>query len=58
MRMYCDERAKIQRLICSSKGIMAITTNMWTSSNQRKGYMDVTAHYLNNGWCLRSQLLR
>ncbi|CAN1144744.1 Putative AC transposase, partial [Linum perenne] len=58
MRLYRDERAKIQRLIDSSKGRVTITTDMWTASNQRKGYMAVTAHYLDNGWCLRSQLLR
>ncbi|CAN1149655.1 Putative AC transposase [Linum perenne] len=58
MRLYRDERANIQRLIDSSKGIVAITTDMWTASNQRKGYIAVTAHYLDNGWCLRSQLLR
>ncbi|CAN1183098.1 Putative AC transposase [Linum perenne] len=58
MRLYCDERAKIQRFIDSTKGKVAITTDMWTASNQRKGYMAVTAHYLDNGWCLRSQLLR
>ncbi|CAN1792321.1 Putative AC transposase [Linum perenne] len=58
MRLYFDERAKIQRLIDSSKGRVAITTDMWTASNQRKGYMAVTAHYIDNGWCLRSQLLR
>ncbi|CAN1144670.1 Putative AC transposase [Linum perenne] len=37
---------------------VAVTTDMWTASNQRKGYMTVTAHYIDNGWCLRSQLLR
>ncbi|CAN1144767.1 Putative AC9 transposase [Linum perenne] len=58
MRLYCDERAKIQRLIDSSKGKVAITTDMWITSNQMKGYMAVIAHYLDNGWCLRSQLLR
>ncbi|CAN1164217.1 Putative AC9 transposase, partial [Linum perenne] len=58
MRLCRDERAKIQRLIVSSKGRVAITTDMWIASNQRKGYMVVTAHYLDNGWCLRSQLLR
>ncbi|CAN1188206.1 Putative AC transposase [Linum perenne] len=57
MRLHFDERAKIQRLIDSSKGRVAITTGMWTASNQRKGYMAVTAHYIDIGWCLRSQLL-
>ncbi|CAN1813068.1 Putative AC transposase [Linum perenne] len=58
MRLYCDERAMIQRLIDCSKGKVAITTDMWTASNQMKGYMVVIAHYIDNGWCLRSQLLR
>ncbi|CAN1129368.1 Putative AC transposase [Linum perenne] len=58
MRLYLDERDNIQRLIDSTKGRVAITTDMWTTSNQRKCYIAVTAHYLDNGWCLRSQLLR
>ncbi|CAN1262109.1 Putative AC transposase [Linum perenne] len=57
MRLYYDERAKIHRLIDSIKERVAITTDMCAASNQRKGYMAVTAHYLDNGWCLRSQLL-
>ncbi|CAN1120735.1 Putative AC transposase [Linum perenne] len=36
MRLYCDERAKIQRLIDSTKGRVFITPYMWTASNQRK----------------------
>ncbi|CAN1186850.1 Putative AC9 transposase [Linum perenne] len=57
MRIYCDERAKIQRLTDCRKGRITITTNMWTTRNQMKGYMAVTAHYIDIGWCLRSQLL-
>ncbi|CAN1815409.1 Putative AC transposase [Linum perenne] len=58
MGLFCDERVRIQKLIDSNLGRVAVTTDMWTASNQRKGYMAVTAHYIDNGWCLRSQLLR
>ncbi|CAN1192979.1 Putative AC9 transposase [Linum perenne] len=31
---------------------------MWTATNQKRGYMAVTAHYIDNAWNLRSYLLR
>ncbi|CAN1175251.1 Putative AC transposase [Linum perenne] len=58
MGLFCDERVRIQKFIDSNLGRVVVTTDMWTASNQRKGYMAVTAHYIDNGWCLRSQLLR
>ncbi|CAN1178515.1 Putative AC transposase [Linum perenne] len=57
MGLFCDERIMIQKLIDSNLGRVAVTTYLWTASNQRKCYMVVTAHYIDNGWCLRSQLL-
>ncbi|CAN0918216.1 Putative AC transposase [Linum grandiflorum] len=31
---------------------------MWTASNQKKGYMAVTTHYIDNSWTLKSHMLR
>ncbi|KAL5570406.1 hypothetical protein UlMin_026981 [Ulmus minor] len=31
---------------------------MWTASNQKKGYMVVTAHYIDDSWILQSKILR
>ncbi|CAN1154413.1 Putative AC transposase [Linum perenne] len=47
MGLFCDERVRIQTLIDSNLGRVAVTTDMWTASNQRKGYI-----------ALRCQLLR
>ncbi|XP_074379135.1 zinc finger BED domain-containing protein RICESLEEPER 1-like [Apium graveolens] len=37
---------------------VAITTYMWTVSNQKKGYMAVTAHYIDASWILQSRIMR
>ncbi|CAL1375441.1 unnamed protein product [Linum trigynum] len=40
------------------KGRIAITTDLWIATNQKKGYMVVTAHYIDKSWVLRSHMLR
>ncbi|CAN1241528.1 Putative AC transposase [Linum perenne] len=52
------EKVKIHKQIDGNKGRIAITTDMWTASNQKKGYMAVTAHYVDNNWHLRNHMLR
>ncbi|CAO2177128.1 unnamed protein product [Urochloa humidicola] len=37
---------------------VAITTDMWTANHQKKGYMAVTAHFIDEKWTLKSFLLR
>jgi hypothetical protein len=37
---------------------VAITTDMWTASHQNKGYMAVTAHFIDEKWTMKSFLLR
>ncbi|CAN0903863.1 Zinc finger BED domain-containing protein DAYSLEEPER [Linum grandiflorum] len=51
------ERTKIQRVIDGNKGRIAITTDIWTASNQKKGYMAVTTYYIDNSWILMSHML-
>ncbi|CAI0409414.1 unnamed protein product [Linum tenue] len=57
-KIYDIEKAKIQSLFDINRGRIAITTNLWTATNQKKGYMAVTAHYIDNSWVLRSHMLR
>ncbi|CAN1339969.1 Putative AC transposase [Linum perenne] len=56
--MYEIERVKIKKKIDANIGRIAITTDMWTATIQKKGYMVVTSHYVDNNWHLRNHLLQ
>ncbi|CAN1817859.1 Zinc finger BED domain-containing protein RICESLEEPER 2 [Linum perenne] len=58
LTLYELTKTKIQREIDGNRGRVAVTTNMWTATNQKRGYMAITAHYIDNSWKLRSILLR
>ena len=34
---------------------VAITTDLWTSDNQKRGYMAIIAHFIDESWTLRSR---
>ncbi|KAE8686656.1 hypothetical protein F3Y22_tig00111053pilonHSYRG00136 [Hibiscus syriacus] len=52
------QKKGISALLSKINSRIALTTDMWTSSNQRKGYMAVITHFINNGWKLQSRTLR
>ncbi|KAG8369069.1 hypothetical protein BUALT_Bualt15G0111900 [Buddleja alternifolia] len=58
MKIYSDERVKCYNLLKKLKCRFAITTNMWTSSNNKKGFMAITGHYIDDSWVLQSCILR
>ncbi|CAL5407655.1 unnamed protein product [Camellia sinensis] len=58
LKIYKNEKEKIMRLVQSNQIKMAITTDMWTSSNQKKGFMVVMAHFIDDSWSLQSRILR
>lgn len=58
MKMFTSEKAGLKKLLENSESKIAITTDMWTASNQKKGYMAVTAHYIDQFWVLRNKTLR
>ena len=57
LKLYKLERAKKIKFLEKNGNRIALTTDMWTSSNQKKGFMVVTTHFIDNSWILRSQLL-
>ncbi|KAL0463443.1 UNVERIFIED_CONTAM: hypothetical protein Slati_0231900 [Sesamum latifolium] len=57
MRIYGDEKVKCFQLLDKLKCRVAITTDMWTSSNNKKGFMAVTIHFVDDSWTLRSFIL-
>ncbi|KAH7663375.1 Tam3-transposase (Ac family) protein [Dioscorea alata] len=57
-KMYDVEKTVALKLMDTNEGRVAITTDMWTASNQKKGYMAITAHYIDHSWNLQSRILR
>ena len=55
--IYDVEKKKLQKWLNQIKSRVAITTDMWTS-NKKKGYMSITAHFIDDNWVLQSRLLR
>nr|KAJ0221048.1 hypothetical protein LSAT_V11C200064420 [Lactuca sativa] len=49
--VYAMEKSKVIQKIENLQGRISITTDMWTSTNQKKG------HYIHD-WCLQSKILR
>ncbi|XP_009791292.2 zinc finger BED domain-containing protein RICESLEEPER 2-like [Nicotiana sylvestris] len=37
---------------------IAITTDMWTSNSNKKGFMAITGHFIDDSWRLQSHILR
>lgn len=58
MKMFTSERMGLKKLLESNGSRTAITTDMWTASSQKKGYMAVTSHYIDEFWVLRNKTLR
>ncbi|KAH9793024.1 BED-type domain-containing protein [Citrus sinensis] len=57
-KLYYIEKVKTLHMLEKNQGRVAITTDLWTASNQKKGYMVVTAHFIDNSWKLHSRILR
>lgn len=58
MEYYEQERKKAIDYMTMNQSRVAITTDMWTAGNQNKGYMAVTAHFIDDSWKLRSIIMR
>jgi hypothetical protein len=58
MDAYMEEKKKALKYMCGTKSRVSITTDMWTSENQRRGYMAITAHFIDDSWTLRNIIMR
>ena len=58
LKLYHIEKVKTLHMLEKNQGRVAITIDLWTASNQEKGYMIVTAHFIDNSWKLHSRILR
>jgi len=56
--IYEHDKQVVLKLIDTNKGRIENTLNMWTASNQKKGYMSIITHYIDNNWTLQNIILR
>lgn len=56
--IYDVERVKTMEAIERNQGRVAVTTSMWSASNQKRGCMVITAHFIDDSWKLQSRILR
>ena len=58
MRIYESQKLKYCDFLEKFKSNMAITINIWTSNNVKKGFMCIIAYYIDDFWILQTQILR
>jgi hypothetical protein len=46
MKQYEAENKKAIPFMAGNNSRVAITTDMWTANNQKKGYMATTTHFI------------
>ena len=56
--MFDDGKSTLKKLLEVNSGRVALTTDLWTASNQKKGYMAVTTNFIDNDWILHKRTLR
>ena len=58
LKIYDNEREKVLKMTDKNGSRMTITTDMWTSSNKKRGFMVIAAHFIDHTWTLQSWVLR
>lgn len=56
--IYDQEKLKMLKILEKNDSRVAITSDMWTSSNQKKGFMAITVHFIDSSWTLHGHILR
>ncbi|WVZ95396.1 hypothetical protein U9M48_041165, partial [Paspalum notatum var. saurae] len=56
--MYEVQKLSLMNSFQQGQSHIAVTTDMWTANHQKKGYMAVTVHYIDDNWNLKNYLLR
>ena len=58
LKIYDNEREKALKITDKNGSRMTITIDIWTSSNKKRGFMVITAHFIDHSWTLQSWVLR
>ncbi|KAL5713779.1 hypothetical protein ACHQM5_015826 [Ranunculus cassubicifolius] len=57
MKVYEDEKVKTYEKLEKVGSRISIASDMWTTSSQDRGYMALTAHYVDEDWVLQKRVL-
>ncbi|WCJ33628.1 hypothetical protein M5689_014981 [Euphorbia peplus] len=55
--MYEHERSKVMKMLDENSSRVSVTADMWTN-NEKKTFMAITVHYVDDSWSLMSPLIR
>jgi hypothetical protein len=58
MAQYEVERKNAIEYMAGIQSRVAITTDLWTSENQKIGYTAITTHFIDKSWTLRNVIMR
>ena len=58
MKDYNVEKEKMKLMLSRIQSRVAITTDMWTATNQNIGYKTITTHFIDDLWRLQSRLVK
>jgi hypothetical protein len=56
--MYEVQKLSMVTMFQQQQSRIAVTIDMWTTNHQKKGYMVLTVHYIDENWSLKSYVLR
>ncbi|KAI3919344.1 hypothetical protein MKX01_040898 [Papaver californicum] len=57
MKVYNSEKKLLYETFSNVQIRISLTTDMWTCNSQNKGYMALTAHYIDEKWRIQKRIL-
>ncbi|KAK9733655.1 hypothetical protein RND81_04G082100 [Saponaria officinalis] len=58
MKMFGTEKTLLRKGLEDNVLRIPITTDIWSASNKKRGYMAVTSHFIDDSWVLHNRTLR
>jgi len=58
LKLFESSKARLKKVFEDHSGRIAITTDMWTTSQQKKDDMAETAHFIDEQWNLHEKIIR
>lgn len=58
LKIFDNLKSKTSKLLEKLTSRIAIATDIWTSDNNKKGFMAITTHFIDDSWRFQSHILR